>query len=98
MNPDDLALMSAPTIPKQNWCCLPWCGSTSRIHMHHVVRRSRTNRGKERGPTVPLCAECHDAHHTGRRPLTFVYFTEWWVENGSTCRFEKLVTAAEWDH
>lgn len=36
------------------------CGSTTEIHEHHLVPRVR---GGENGPTIWLCATCHESVH-----------------------------------
>jgi hypothetical protein len=37
VNATDIALLEAPSIPRQVFCC--FCGRASIIEMHHVVAR-----------------------------------------------------------
>lgn len=62
---------------RQPFCALPWCGKTGKIDMHHIKRRSQGG-GDEDSNLVPLCHECHMAHHDGRTPLEFRSGTARW--------------------
>lgn len=73
-------LMGCPSMVRQPFCALPWCGrSDLHIDEHHVVPRSQ---GGEKGPTVFICHECHMKHHDGRGPkLYFSYMSSVPFEN-----------------
>lgn len=62
-------LMQAPSMERQPFCALPWCGKTGKIDAHHVIPRSQ---GGAIGPLVYICHECHMKHH-GEHPLDFDY-------------------------
>lgn len=65
------------------WICL----SPSSLHEHHIVPRAY---GGSDGPTVTLCATCHNGiHHVadGRADMT----PDHWVDNDVISRANKLV-------
>ncbi len=50
-----------------------FCGTTQRVRqVHHVVSKGMGgwSRSDTRLNCIPLCLECHSAHHAGQRPLT----------------------------
>ena len=81
-------LIDAPGIPRGPFCCL--CGATGIIEMHHVLRRSQ---GGTTGPQVPLCRECHQAHHDGRHTLAFEYVDGRWYGGHVGGHHRELVVA-----
>jgi hypothetical protein len=77
--------IDTPGIERQGYCCL--CGVNGIIEMHHVIRRAQ---GGHHGPQIPLCRECHQAHHDGRHTLEFEYVDGAWYGGE---RHKRLVIA-----
>ena len=48
---------------RQPFCCLPWCGRTGKIDMHHLIPRSQGG-SDEDWNLAPLCHPCHMKHHS----------------------------------
>ena len=76
-------LFTCPSMERQPYCCLPWCGKTGKIDEHHVIPKRHTIGMEDKGPVVYPCHACHMRHHHEHR-IEWDY-AEGWTADGRRC-------------